>query len=175
MDKKQREIENEMKAAKATNNVSPAELKQYFDKKVVANFFKTKEQNPHLKKKEICALIGVSDSYLKRLFKDLNVSSPYRHKIPTNAKKHKKGQSLLLLNSAIEKMNIEKVAYEKLQNEMKTNPTSAFIKENLEKTKQKLADYEKYIQAMELKHKSEQEIILKRAAEKQAIVEGKNA
>ena len=41
-------------------------------------------------KNQLCALIGVSDSYLKRVMKDLDIKSFYRHDIPINKKSNKK-------------------------------------------------------------------------------------
>ena len=54
---------------------------------VVVRFMQAKKEHPDYKKYQLCALIGVSDSHLKRVMKDLDIKSFYRHDIPVNKKK----------------------------------------------------------------------------------------
>ena len=49
-----------------------------------------KKEHPDYKKHQLCALIGVSNNYLKRVMKDLDIKSFYRHDIPVNKKRTKK-------------------------------------------------------------------------------------
>jgi hypothetical protein len=55
-------------------------------KKVLA-FVQAKEEHPELTKPQLCKMIGISDSSLKRIMKDLNMKSFYHHEVPVNRKK----------------------------------------------------------------------------------------
>ncbi len=50
-------------------------------------FVQAKEEHPELTKSQLCKMIGISDSSLKRIMKDLNMKSFYRHEVPVNRKK----------------------------------------------------------------------------------------
>jgi hypothetical protein len=50
-------------------------------------FVQAKEEHPELTKPQICKMIGISDSSLKRIMKDLNMKSFYRYEVPVNRKK----------------------------------------------------------------------------------------
>jgi hypothetical protein len=49
-------------------------------------FVQEKKEHPELTKPQLCKMIGISDSSLKRILKDLNMKSFYRHKVPVNRK-----------------------------------------------------------------------------------------
>jgi hypothetical protein len=53
---------------------------------------KAKREHPDYNKKQLCALIGVTDSSLKRIMKDLDIKSFYRHEIPVNKPKTNKNE-----------------------------------------------------------------------------------
>ena len=55
--------------------------------KKVLVFVQAKEEHPELTKPQLCKMIGISDSSLKRIMKDLNMKSFYRHEVPVNRKK----------------------------------------------------------------------------------------
>ncbi len=57
---------------------------------VIIKFMQAKKEHPDYNKNQLCSLIGVSDSYLKRIMKDLDIKSFYRHDIPINKKNNKK-------------------------------------------------------------------------------------
>ena len=61
---------------------------------VVIRFMQAKKDHPDYKKNQICALIGVSDSYLKRVMKDLDIKSFYRYDIPVHRRRSKKEQKV---------------------------------------------------------------------------------
>jgi hypothetical protein len=61
--------------------------------KKVLLFVQAKEEHPELTKPQLCKMIGISDSSLKRIIKDLNMKSFYRHEVPVN-----KNKSDLLIN-----------------------------------------------------------------------------
>ncbi len=46
-----------------------------------------KEEHPELTKPQLWKMIGISDSSFKRIMKDLNMKSFYRHEVPVNKKK----------------------------------------------------------------------------------------
>ena len=48
----------------------------------VAVYMQIKKDNPELKNNDICAAMGISASTMRRVRKDLAVSSPYRYDIP---------------------------------------------------------------------------------------------
>ncbi len=54
--------------------------------KKVLVFVQAKEEHPELTKPQLCKMIGISDSSLKRIMKDLNMKSFYRHEVPVNRK-----------------------------------------------------------------------------------------
>ena len=54
--------------------------------KKVLVFVQAKEEHPELSKPQLC-MIGISDSSLKRIKKDLSMKSFYRHEVPVNRKK----------------------------------------------------------------------------------------
>jgi hypothetical protein len=47
-------------------------------------FVHAKEEHPELTKPQLCKVIGISDSSLKRILKDLNMKSFYRHEVLVN-------------------------------------------------------------------------------------------
>ncbi len=55
--------------------------------KEVLVFAQAKEEHPELTKPQLCKMIGLSDSSLKRIMKDLNMKCFYRHEIPIKRKK----------------------------------------------------------------------------------------
>ncbi len=57
---------------------------------IVIKFMQAKKEHPDYNKNQLCSSIGVSDSYLKRVMKDLDIKSFYRHDIPINKKNNKK-------------------------------------------------------------------------------------
>src|SRR5215470_13209313 len=72
---------------KALSTIQPKQIRRYDRMDVVVKFMRAKKEHPNYKKNQLCALIGVSDSHLKRVMKDLDVQSFYRHDIPANKKK----------------------------------------------------------------------------------------
>src|SRR6185436_5952619 len=64
--------------------VHPDDIRKFYRLDVVARFAQAKAEHPDYRKHQLCALIGVSDSYLKRVMKDLDIKSFYRHDIPVN-------------------------------------------------------------------------------------------
>ena len=59
-------------------------IRKYDRMDIVIKFMQAKKEHPDYNKNQLCALIGVSDSYLKRVMKDLDIKSFYRHDIPVN-------------------------------------------------------------------------------------------
>jgi hypothetical protein len=49
--------------------------------KKILVFVQAKEEHPELTKPQLCKLIGISDSSLKRTMKDLNMKSFYHHEV----------------------------------------------------------------------------------------------
>ncbi len=50
-------------------------------------FVQAKEEHPELAKPQLFKMIGISDSSLKRIMKDFNMKSFYRHEVSVNRKK----------------------------------------------------------------------------------------
>ncbi len=83
--------------------------------KKVLVFVQAKE-HPELTKQQLCKMIGISDSSLKRFMKDLNMKSFYRHEVPVNRKKidltvNKKSRNQLSSSSRASKGGYIKDSY----------------------------------------------------------------
>jgi hypothetical protein len=65
----------------------PDDIRKNILMKRILLFAQAKEEHPELTKLQLCKLIGISDSSLKRIMKDLNIKSFYRHEVPVNRKK----------------------------------------------------------------------------------------
>jgi hypothetical protein len=73
-----------LKDIKALSTTQPEHIRKYDRMVVVIKFMQTKKEHPDYNKNQLCSLIGVSNSYLKRIMKDLDIKSFYRHDIPIN-------------------------------------------------------------------------------------------
>ncbi len=78
-----------IKDIKALSTVEPEQIRKYDRMNVVVKFMEAKNAHPDFNKLQLCKSIGVSDSYLKRVMKDLDIPSFYRHEIPVNNNKNK--------------------------------------------------------------------------------------
>jgi hypothetical protein len=79
-----------LKDIKTLSSIQPEHIRKYDRMDVVIKFMQAKKEHPDYNKNQLCASIGVSDSYLKRVMKDLDIKSFYRHDIPINNKNNKK-------------------------------------------------------------------------------------
>jgi hypothetical protein len=79
-----------LKDIKTLSSIQPEHIRKYDRMDIVIKFIQAKKEHPDYNKNQLCALIGVSDSYLKRVMKDLDIKSFYRHDIPINKKNNKK-------------------------------------------------------------------------------------
>jgi hypothetical protein len=65
----------------------PDDIRKNMLMKKVLLFVQAKEQHSELTKPQLCEMIGISDSSLKRIMKDLNMKSFNRHEVSVNKKK----------------------------------------------------------------------------------------
>src|SRR5215469_10505918 len=79
---------------KTLSSILADQIRRYDRMEVVVKFMQAKKEHPDYRKNQLCALVGVSDSYIKKVMKDLDIKSFYRHDIPVNIKKKKKPQEL---------------------------------------------------------------------------------
>ena len=79
-----------IKDIKALSTIEPEQIRKYDRMNVVVKFMEAKSAHPDFSKLQLCKSIGVSDSYLKRVMKDLDIPSFYRHEIPVNNKNKNK-------------------------------------------------------------------------------------
>src|SRR5271163_522459 len=79
-----------IKDIKALSTIEPEQIRKYDRMNVVVKFMEAKNAHPDFSKTQLCKSIGVSDSYLKRVMKDLDIPSFYRHEIPVNIKNKNK-------------------------------------------------------------------------------------
>jgi hypothetical protein len=79
-----------LKDIKTLSTIQPEHIRKYDRMDIVIKFMQAKKEHPDYKKNQLCSLIGVSDSYLKRVMKDLDIKSFYRHDIPVNKSNKKK-------------------------------------------------------------------------------------
>jgi len=61
----------------------PDDIRKNMLMKKVLVFIQAKEEHPELTKPQLCKMIGIPDSSLKRIM-DLNMKSFYRHEVPVN-------------------------------------------------------------------------------------------
>ena len=81
-----------LKDIKTLSSIQPEYIRKYDRMDIVIKFMQAKKEHPDYDKNQVCSLIGVSDSYLKRVMKDLDIKSFYRHDIPVNKKNNKKNK-----------------------------------------------------------------------------------
>jgi hypothetical protein len=79
-----------LKDIKTLSSIQPEHIRKYDRMDVVVKFMQAKKEHPDYNKNQLCSSIGVSDSYLKWVMKDLDIKSFYRHDIPINKKNNKK-------------------------------------------------------------------------------------
>ena len=81
-----------IKDIKALSTIEPEQIRKYDRMNVVVKFMEAKNAHPDFSKSQLCKSVGVSDSYLKRVMKDLDIPSFYRHEIPVNKKRRIRNQ-----------------------------------------------------------------------------------
>lgn len=79
-------MQEQLNSIKYTSTIVPDDIRKNMLMKKVLVFVQAKEEHPELTKPQICKMIGISDSSLKRIMKDLNMKSFYRHDVPVNKK-----------------------------------------------------------------------------------------
>ncbi len=79
-----------IKDNKTLSSIQPEHIRKYDRMDIVIKFMQAKKEHPDYNKNQLCSSIGVSDSYLKRVMKDLGIKSFYRHDIPINKKNNTK-------------------------------------------------------------------------------------
>ncbi len=79
-------MQDQLNSIKYTSTIVPDDIRKNMLMKKVLAFVQAKEEHPELTKPQLCKLIGISDSSLKRIMKDLNMKSFYRHEVPVNRK-----------------------------------------------------------------------------------------
>ena len=79
-----------LKDIKTLSSIQPEHIRKYDCMDIVIKFMQAKKEYPDYNKNQLCSLIGVSDSFLKRVMKVLDIKSFYRHDIPVNKKNNKK-------------------------------------------------------------------------------------
>ena len=62
-----------LKDIKTLSTIQPEHIRKYDRMDVVIKFMQAKKEHPDYNENQLCALIGVSDSYLKRVMKDLDI------------------------------------------------------------------------------------------------------
>ncbi len=80
-------MQDQLNSIKYTSTIVPDDIRKNMLMKKVLVFVQAKKEHPELTKPQLCKMIGISDSSLKRIMKDLNMKSFYRHEVPVNRKK----------------------------------------------------------------------------------------
>ena len=78
---------DQLNSIKSKSTIVPDDIRKNMLMKKVLVFVQTKKEHPKLTKPKLCEMIGISDSSLKRIMKDLNIKSFYRYEVPINRKK----------------------------------------------------------------------------------------
>jgi hypothetical protein len=80
-------MQDQLNSLKYTSKIVSDDIKKDMLMKKVLLFVRAKEEHAELTKPQLCKIIGIPDSSLKRIMKDLNMKSFYRHEVPVNRKK----------------------------------------------------------------------------------------
>ena len=109
-------MQDQLNSIKYTSTIVPDDLRKNMLMKKVLVFVQAKEEHPELTKQHLCKMIGISDSSLKRIMKDLNMKSFYRHEMLVNRKKidltvNKKSRNKLSSSSRASKGGYIKDSY----------------------------------------------------------------
>ncbi len=80
-------MQDQLNSIRYTSTIVPDDIRKNMLMKKVLVFVQAKEEHPELTKPQLCKMIGISDSILKRIMKDLNMKSFYRHEVLVNRKK----------------------------------------------------------------------------------------
>ncbi len=75
-------MQDQLNSIKYTSTIVPDDIRKNMLMKKVLVFVQAKEEHPELTKPQLCKMIRISDSSLKRIMKDLNMKSFYRHEVP---------------------------------------------------------------------------------------------
>ena len=114
-----------LEAIKTLSGILPEQIRKYDPMEVVVKFMQAKKEHPDYNKKQLCASIGVSDSYLKRVMKDLDVKSFYRHDIPVNKKQTKTKAQVVSQNSSATEAATSRKGRKKTRSAAKAGTESA--------------------------------------------------
>jgi hypothetical protein len=79
-------MQDQLDSIKHTRTIVPDDIRKYMLMKKVLVFVQSKEEHPELTKPQLCKMIGISDSSLKRIMKNSNKKS-FCHEVPVNRKK----------------------------------------------------------------------------------------
>ena len=74
-----------------TSNLDANLISRQYKLNLMADFMRTKFENPKMKQSEITNQLGLSSSTLQRYRNDINMLSPYRINPNNNHKRTKKG------------------------------------------------------------------------------------
>jgi hypothetical protein len=90
-------MQDQLNSIKYTSTIVPDDTRKNMLIKKILAFVQVKEEYPALTKPQLCKMIGISDSRVKRIMKDLNMKSLnmkslnmksfFRHEVPVNRKK----------------------------------------------------------------------------------------
>lgn len=80
---------NRIRTIKAISTINPPDMMHLSKLDMIQKFIDAKQEHPTFKKHQLCELLGISDSTLKRYMKDYDIPSAYRHKVATNKSKKK--------------------------------------------------------------------------------------
>jgi AraC-like DNA-binding protein len=129
---------------KKLSSLNLNEVDKYYKTSKYLDFMKVKNTNSGLKQKEICQQLGISDSSIKRIRKELGVPSPYRSN--TNKRKINNKKSLIESNPILYENNLKLI-----ENRNKIAETRKKISENkmVEDSKRKLIESEKRVKEIE--------------------------
>ncbi len=120
-----------IKDIKALSTVEPEQIRKYDRMNVVVKFMEAKNAHPDFNKLQLCKSIGVSDSYLKRVMKDLDIPSFYRHEIPVNNKN--KNKKLIKADENIEENTKPSTSKQKIKKNNKNSKSEEITDEYIRK------------------------------------------
>ncbi len=80
-------MQDQLNSIKYTSTIVPDDIRKNMLMKKVLVFVQAKKEHPELTKPQLCKMIRISDSSLKRIMKDLNMKNFSHYEVSVNRKK----------------------------------------------------------------------------------------
>ena len=116
-----------------TSNVDANLISRQYKLNLMADFMRTKYENPRMKQSEIANQLGLSSSTLQRYRNDINMLSPYRINPKNNHKRTKKAKNTDFENNSHHEGDFKRLQMTSI--DLKTTQTKSNKKKNCSKSR----------------------------------------